>query len=192
MNGQLVYYYGVMGAAKSLELIRSEYNYREKGFHTKVFIPAVDTRNQGNVNSRLGVQLKAITIEKENNLFVLIQNLRKQESVEIVFIDEVHFLEEKQIDELAETVDKLYIDVFCYGLKTDYKTKLFPASRRLLELADSIQEIETICKCGRKAILTAKYSNGLPVKENKNQIMVGEKGFQAFCRRCYKNLFDNN
>jgi thymidine kinase len=184
--------HGVMGSSKSLDLIRAEYNYRERGHDTIVFSPAVDTRNDGKVKSRIGLSVDAVIVKKNDNVFETIKNmLSKGLNIEVIFADEVHFLQPAQIDQFAKIADTFDISVLCYGLRTDFQCRLFPASARLFEVADEIEEIKAICQCGRKAICNARFVDGVPTKTGE-QIMVGDQEYKSFCRGCYNNLFITN
>jgi len=179
-----------MGSAKSLDLIRAEYNYRERGMETIVFIPKIDTRSNSNVLSRLGVNVPAIQISSADNVYDIVEKEvnEKKRKIKAVFIDEVHFLDEKHIDQLTDIADFIGIPVLCYGLRTDFRNKLFKSSKRLLEVADELEEIKAMCDCGRKAICTARFVDGIPVNKG-DQIFIGDQEYKSFCRSCYKKLF---
>ena len=178
-----------MGASKSLDLIRAEYNYRERGLRTIVFTPAVDTRNDRKIKSRVGVSVDAIIIEKSDDIFKIVKNeLINGNDIQAVFVDEIHFFQPAQIDQLGKIADTFDISIMCYGLRTDFQNKLFPATERLFEIADELEEIKAMCECGRKAICNARFVNGKPTKTGE-QIMVGDQEYKSFCRGCYNNLF---
>ncbi len=111
-----------------------------------------------------------------------------KEQIRVLFVDESHFLEKEQIDQLSDVADDLNIPVICYGLRTDFRGLLFESSKRLLELADEIEEIKAVCECGRRANFTARFVNGKPVKSG-DQILIGAEQYASYCRLCYKNLF---
>ena len=178
-----------MGASKSLDLIRAEYNYRERGLETIVFTPATDTRSDGKIKSRIGLSVDAIVVKKTDSIFEITRNkLSNGHNIRAVFVDEVHFLQANQIDQLGMIADTFGISVLSYGLRTDFRSKLFPASKRLLEIADEIEEIKAMCECGKKAICNARFINGEPTKTGE-QIFVGDQEYKSFCRGCYNNLF---
>jgi thymidine kinase len=192
MGRKIYFKHGVMGSSKSLDLIRAEYNYRERGLGTIVFTPAVDTRNDGKIKSRIGLSLDAIVVSKIDNIFTIVKDeLKNGRNIEVVFADEIHFLQPIQIDQLGEIADTLQIPVLGYGLRSDFQHRLFPASQRLFEIADEFEEIKAMCGCGRKAICNARFINGRPTKTGE-QIMVGDQEYKAFCRGCYNNLFADN
>jgi thymidine kinase len=182
--------YGVMGSSKSLDLIRAEYNYRERGLNTIVFAPAVDTRNDGKVKSRIGLSVDAVIISKSDNIFEIVKEKLTKDNIAVVFADEVHFFQPEQIDQFGMIADTFDISILCYGLRTDFQCKLFPASERLFEIADELEEIKAICECGRKATCNARFLNGKPIRTGE-QIMVGDQEYKSFCRGCYNNLFTN-
>lgn len=190
MPKKVYFKYGVMGSAKSLDLIRAEYNYRERGMETIVFIPEIDTRSGGKIWSRLGITLEGIKVKKKDNVFEIVQHHIKKikRDIKSVFVDDVHFLSAKQIDEMGDIADKLNIPVLCYGLRSDFRGLLFEASKRLLELADEIEEIKAMCDCGKKAIMNARFINNKPVRTGK-QIVIGAEQYNSYCRSCYKKLF---
>ena len=189
MGRKVHFKHGVMGASKSLDLIRAEYNYRERGLRTIVFTPAVDTRNDRKIKSRVGVSVDAIIIEKSDDIFKIVKNeLINGNDIQAVFVDEIHFFQPAQIDQLGKIADTFDISIMCYGLRTDFQNKLFPATERLFEIADELEEIKAMCECGRKAICNARFVNGKPTKTGE-QIMVGDQEYKSFCRGCYNNLF---
>ena len=183
--------YGVMGSSKSFDLIRAEFNYRERGMDTFVITAAIDTRNDGMIKSRIGVSVGAYAISKDENIYDIIKNelKSKKRNIKVVFVDEVHFFSTEQIDQLTDIADELLITVICYGLRTDFKSKMFPGSRRLLEVADEIEEIKAMCDCGRKATYNARFVNGKPVMGGR-QIHIGDEEYKSFCRKCYKRLYE--
>ncbi len=190
MPKKVYFKYGVMGSAKSLDLVRAEYNYRERGMDTIVFMPEMDTRTSKKVWSRVGVSVNALPVSSRENLFVLVKKEIEENKrhVKAVFVDEVNFMTAVQIDQLADVADYLNIPVLCYGLRTDFRTQLFEGSRRLLEIADEIEEIKAMCECGRKAICTARFVDGKPVNSGE-QIVIGVEQYNSYCRSCYKKLF---
>ena len=185
--------YGVMGSSKSFDLIRAEFNYRERGMDTFVITPAIDTRNDGMIKSRVGVSVNAYVLGKDDNIYQIVKKkIRgRKKDIKAIFVDEVHFLTVEQIDQLTCIADELFITILCYGLRTDFKSKMFPASKRLFEVADNIEEIKAMCDCGRKATYNARFIDGKPALGGR-QIHIGNEEYKSFCRKCYKKLYDDS
>lgn len=181
---KLYFYYSVMDGGKSAHLIMQVHKLRNKGYHVLVLKPKRDTRDYGVIRSRaLPTEIKAILIDKDTDVF----ELAKYISPTYVFVDEVNFLSEQNVEDLARIVDELDIPVFGYGLLTDYKSRLFEGSKRMMELADSKREIQSqpCDHCERKAIMHLHKVNGEYVFEGES-IKVGDKGdYEIVCRRCY-------
>ena len=174
-----------MGSSKTAQLLITEYNYRKNGYTTVLIKPSIDTRDS-NIRSRIGLERECDIFTKEDNL-CKIEIFPVTSSQIILLVDEVQFCTKEQIEQLQRMGDK--ITVICYGLKTDYKTKLFEASKRLIEIADEIEELPHICECGKKAII-----NGLFI-ENKLQtqgetIHIGDSEYKPLCYKCYKRYRD--
>jgi thymidine kinase len=195
MKSKLYFYYGAMGAAKTSQLLITNFNYLEKGMTTILITPEIDNRcEKGIIKSRIGMEAKAdIVANNQKNLYkeVLIYkevlNNLKYKTIDVIIVDEVQFLTVKQINQLSDIVDQLNITVLCFGLKTDFKNKLFPGSKRLIELADTIIELKTMCHCGKKATCNMRINNGKAIK-NGSQIQVGgNESYVAVCRKCWKD-----
>ena len=155
---KLRFYYGTMGSSKTLRLLTTAYNFEEKGIQFMVLKPSIDTRDgEGIIKSRVGLERECIPVGKDVNLYDSIESYNNilnsaLQKLDWILIDECQFLTEQQIDQLANIVDNLNIDVMCFGLRTDFQSKLFPASKRLFELADEIEEVKSRCECGKKNI----------------------------------------
>ncbi|MCF7791022.1 MAG: thymidine kinase [Victivallales bacterium] len=188
--GKVYFKYGVMGSSKSFDLIRAEFNYRERGMDTFVLTQASDTRNRKVVKSRIGVSVDAYAVTDSDNIYDIVRRKMDEEKkqLRVVFVDEIHFFTPEQIDQLTDVSDYLFLPVICYGLRSDFKSRMFPGSKRLLEVADEIEEIKAMCECGRKATFNARFVNGRPALGGK-QIQVGDQEYKSFCRKCYKKLY---
>lgn len=188
--GKVHFKYGVMGSAKSMDLIRTEYNYRERGMETLVFISHVDTRAGGKVWTRIGNTLEGRVIQEDDDLLAIVRQQQNDSKHPLrgVFVDDAHFLPARQIDQLGAVADHLDIRVLCYGLRCDFRGILFEGSKRLFELADEIEEIKALCACGKNATLNARFVDGRPVKTGE-QISVGSEHYNSYCRKCYNQLF---
>lgn len=194
---KLLFRYGVMGSAKTLNLLTTAYQFDDKGIPCLVFKPSTDTRGESNViQSRIkSLKRECISIHPETDIFNFVSNYRQfqQASMEAVIswilVDEAQFLSEKQIDELAEVVDKLGINVICYGLRTDFRSQFFPGSKRLMEIADSIEEIKASCQCGKKATINARIDeNGRIITDGSQILIGGDEQYVGLCRKCWNKL----
>jgi thymidine kinase len=174
-----------MNAGKSTMLLQASYNYRERGMRTVILIAAFDERaGRGKVSSRIGLESEAIPFEGEDNLFELIERLHGEAPLSCVFVDEAHFMSAAQIWQLAHVVDRLDLPVMVYGLRTDFRGKLFPASQELLAIADELREVRTICHCGRKATMVVRLDGAGKVAHEGAQIEVGgNEKYVSLCRR---------
>ena len=192
---KLYYYYGSMASAKSLRLLSTAYNFEEKNVQIMVLKPSLDTRDgEGVIKSRAGLERKCIMVDHDVNLYKVVKAYKnvlasQLETLTWVIIDECQFLTEAQIDQLSDVVDFLDVNVMCYGLRTDFKSRLFPSTKRLFELADDIEEIKSTCECGeRKASINARFDNNGEIITEGDQIMVGgNETYRAICRKCWKN-----
>ncbi|MGI6577119.1 MAG: thymidine kinase [Eubacteriales bacterium] len=184
---KLYFKYGTMGSSKSAQALITKFNYEEKGMRVWLLKPAIDTRFGYNIiRSRIGIEAEADVIEK--NASILDAYLRDgKKSYDVIIIDEAQFLSEKQVDDLREIVDVYDIPVLCFGLRTDFLTNLFPGSKRLLELSESITEIKTICECGVKAIVNARIgSDGKIVTSGEQVYLGGNESYTAMCHKCWR------
>ncbi|MDE5745865.1 MAG: thymidine kinase, partial [Paramuribaculum sp.] len=161
-KGKLYFRYGTMGSAKTALLLTTAYNFEERGVKYVCLKPIIDTRENKNViRSRIGIERECQWIYNETDLYMLAEQLF-QESMAVIdwfLIDEAQFLTPEQVDQLSRIVDDFGSNVICYGLRTDFQTKLFEGSRRLFEIADSIDEIKSTCSCGRKTIVNARIDS---------------------------------
>jgi len=185
---KLYFYYSAMNAGKSTLLLQSSYNYRERGMHTVILTPALDTRaGAGRVKSRIGLDAPAISFGATDDLLARIQHEHRVMAVSCVLVDEAQFLSETQVRQLTDVTDVLDIPVLCYGLRTDFQGKLFEGSRWLLAWSDDLTEIKTICHCGRKATMVLRLdSSGQPVREGAQVEIGGNDRYVSVCRRHFK------
>ena len=154
---KLYFKYGAMGSSKSAQALITKFNYEEKGMSVWLIKPGTDTRDGANIiQSRIGLKQTAQVISPDDDI---IDEYHKAGSYDVIISDESQFLTPKQIDGLRQLVDEENIPVLCFGLRTDFLTHFFPGSKRLMELADSITEIKTICECGRKATVNARFDD---------------------------------
>lgn len=177
-----------MNAGKSTILLQSSYNYRERGMHTLVLSPVVDDRfGIGKVSSRIGLQTESIAFSASENLFRLIQKEHAFKTVHCVLIDESQFLTKLQVRQLSDVCDELDVPVLAYGLRTDFQGNLFEGSQQLMAWADTLNEVKTICHCGRKATMVLRMdSNGKPVRDGEQIQIGGNERYVSVCRKHFK------
>ena len=182
---KLYFKYGAMGSSKTAQALITKYNYEENDMRVWLIKPATDNRDGASVvKSRIGLMAEAEAMSPEADLFTLF----RERDADVVIVDECQFFPPEQIDQLRRIVDELDIPVLCFGLRSDFQTKLFPGSCRLFELADSIQEIKTICDCGSKATVNARIdSEGYVVTEGAQVVLGGNDCYIAMCHKCYQN-----
>ena len=187
---KLYFIYGAMGCGKTIDLLKTAYNYEERGQHVLLMTSAKDNRTGvGKIRTRVGLEREAIAITDDMNVYSYVLKLSKK--IDCILVDEVSMLKKEQIDEFSDIVDFLNIPVMCYGLRSDFLTNSFEASRRLLEIADNIQEMKTICECGRKATINMRVQDGKVITEGEQFMVGGNESYQSVCRRCYKDYVSN-
>ena len=190
-KGKLYFRYGTMGSAKTALLLTSAYNFEERGMKYVCMKPIIDTREDRNViKSRIGIERECQWIYHETDLYQLAQELFEENMAVIdwFLIDEAQFLTPEQVDQLARIVDDFGSNVVCYGLRTDFKSNMFEGSRRLFEIADTIDEIKSTCTCGRKTIINARIdANGDFVEDGAQVEIGGDDRYIAVCRKCWRN-----
>ncbi len=185
---KLYFYYSTMNAGKSTTLLQSSYNYRERNMNTLVYTAAIDDRfGAGRVTSRIGISEQANTFARDTDLFAEIQQHVTEEPLHCILVDEAQFLTKAQVYQLSDVVDKLKIPVLCYGLRTDFQAELFEGSRYLLAWADQLEELKTICYCGRKANFVLRLNAQGEVVKQGDQIQIGgNDSYLSVCRLHYK------
>ena len=187
--GKLYFRYGTMGSAKTALLLTQAYNFEERGMTYACLKPVIDTREgDAVIRSRIGIERSCSWIYHETNLYDLARQLCDERGavVEWFLVDESQFLTERQVDQLARVVDDFGCNVVCYGLRTDFQSHLFEGSRRLFEIADSIDEIKSTCSCGRKTIINARIDqNGDFVSEGNQVEIGGDDRYISVCRSCW-------
>ena len=181
-----------MNCGKSTLLLQRIHNYESRGMSVVLFKPSVDTKGERQVVSRLGIGREVDElITPEMSLLKLVKD--KYAHCKCLFIDEAQFLQPAQVDDALRVASECNLPVECYGLRTDFRTKSFPGSRRLLEVADELRELETRCDCGRKATLVGRFKNGVMVLEGA-QVEIDNQAeieYISYCPKCYfkqKNL----
>ena len=186
---KLYFKYGSMGSSKTAQALMCRFNYIQKGFNVLLAKPSIDTRSS-NVTSRIGLTAKCETFSPKENLIEFFNKFNKESKIDVFIIDEAQFLTKEQVNELKEI--SLTIPVLCYGLLTNFKTELFEGSKRLVELSDSLMEIKSVCKCGRKATINARFVNDKIVLEG-NEVEIGaDEMYEGMCYNCFKKELKNN
>ena len=182
---KLYFKYGVMGSSKTAQALITKFNYEEKGMRVWLIKPQTDDRDGDNiVRSRIGLSCPAYVLPYQEDVYESYRNLSNR--VDVIIVDECQFISEKQVDQLADIVIIYNVPVLCFGLRTDFRTKMFPGSKRLLEIADSITEIKTICACGKKATVNVRMDeNGRIVTEGEQILIGGNDRYTSMCYQCY-------
>ncbi len=177
---------GAMGSSKTAQALITKYNYEENDLDVWLIKPSADTRDGVKVlRSRIGLEATVDVIVPETDVYAKYLGSRARRC-DVIIVDECQFMTPRQIDQLRAIVDEHNIPVMCFGLRTDFQTNLFPGSRRLMEVADTIQEIKTICDCGAKATVNARIDGtGHIVTEGAQVVLGGNDSYIAMCHKCY-------
>lgn len=190
-KGKLYFRYGTMGSAKTALLLTTAYNFEERGLTYLCMKPVVDTREgESVIRSRIGIERHCEWIYPETDIYRKVRNMFRETErfIEWFLIDEAQFLSAAQIDQLSRIVDDFGCNVICYGLRTDFQSRLFEGSRRLFEIADTIDEVKSTCHCGRKTIVNARIDHdGNFVTEGAQVEIGGDDRYVAVCRKCWRN-----
>ncbi len=183
---KLYFKYGAMGSSKTAQALITKYNYEENDLDVWLIKPSADTRDGVKVlRSRIGLEATVDVIVPETDVYAKYLGSRARRC-DVIIVDECQFMTPRQIDQLRAIVDEHNIPVMCFGLRTDFQTNLFPGSRRLMEVADTIQEIKTICDCGAKATVNARIDGtGHIVTEGAQVVLGGNDSYIAMCHKCY-------
>ena len=182
---KLYFKYGAMGSSKTAQALITRFNYMELGMSVWLIKPSADTRDGADmIKSRIGLEARAQVITPEQDI---IAEYQKQPGHDVIIADEAQFFTPEQIDQLRQLVDEEDIPVLCFGLRTDFLTHFFPGAQRLMELADSLTEIKTVCACGRKATVNARIdANGRIVTQGNQVLLGGNDSYVAMCHKCWK------
>ena len=187
---KLYFKYGAMGCSKSAQALMCKFNYEQRGFKVLLLKPSIDTRDYENgkpvVKSRIGIKSECEVFDKEENLFELYKKLSENTKYDVLIIDEAQFCCENQINDCKEISEE--IPVICYGLKTNFKSYLFEGSKRLIEIADKIEEITSVCSCGANATVNARIVDGKLVTSGDEVQIGGDEKYIAMCYTCWRKL----
>ena len=183
---KLYFKYGAMGSSKTAQALITKFNYEERGMRVWLIKPALDTRDgKSTIKSRIGLSAECDTVREEDDLFALYESAHG--SADVIIADECQFFTDAHVDALRRLVDEYNIPVLCFGLRTDFLCHLFPGSKRLFEVADSIAEIKTICDCGAKATVNARLDEyGKIVTEGDQVLLGGNDRYIAMCHKCWR------
>ena len=182
---KLYFKYGAMGSSKSAQALITKFNYEELGMSVWLIKPSTDTRDGADViKSRIGLAATAQVITPDDDIIAAYRAAGKHD---VIIADEAQFFTPAQIDQLRTLVDEDDLPVLCFGLRTDFLTHFFPGAQRLMELADSLTEIKTVCACGRKATVNARIDgSGRIVTEGSQVLLGGNDSYVAMCHKCWK------
>jgi|TARA_B100001093_G_scaffold186020_1_gene178764 thymidine kinase len=187
---KLHFFYSTMNAGKSTSLLQSNYNYKESGLDTMIFLPNETSKlSKGKIVSRIGVSAKAIIANKDFDFFNYIHE-NKTKKLSCILIDEAQFLTKNQVKQLGYVADKLNFPVMCYGIRTDFRGELFDGSSELLALADNLIELKTICSlCVRKATMVVRRDDlGKVITEGTKVVVGGNDMYTPVCRKHFRKL----
>jgi len=181
---KLYFKYGAMGSSKSAQALITKFNYEERGMKVWLIKPSIDDRDGADaIKSRIGLFAHAVIITPEDSI---IKKFSESGEYDVIIADEAQFFTPEQIDELRILTDSSDIPVLCFGLRTDFLTHFFPGSQRLMELADSITEIKTVCTCGKKATVNARIDGNGNIVTRGTQVMLGgNDSYVAMCHKCW-------
>lgn len=188
---KLYFRYGAMNSGKSTALLQAAFNYEERSQHVLLAKPAIDSKGDRKIVSRLGVTREVdFLVEPKDNLRTLFKSHRSDFSdgkeIACLLIDEAQFLTPEQVDQALELAVIDGVPVLAYGIRTDFQTKSFPGSRRLLEIAHSLEELKTICRCGRKAMFNGRVHNGEFTFDGEQVAIDGDQvSYESLCASCY-------
>ncbi|TFD17428.1 thymidine kinase [Cryobacterium sp. TMT1-21] len=190
---KLYFRYGAMNSGKSTSMLQAAYNYEERGHKVLLTKPSVDTKGDRGILSRLGVTRGVdYLLTPETDAYASFQQYRTEVlaatglDVSCLLVDEAQFLTESQVDDLLRIAILQNIPVLAYGIRTDFQTVAFPGSRRLLEVAHSLEELKTICRCGRKAVFNGRQIDGVFVFDGAQVAIDGEQvTYESLCGSCY-------
>lgn len=182
---KLYFKYGAMGSSKSAQALITQFNYEELGMSVWLIKPSTDTRDGADIiRSRIGLERRAQVITPEQDIC---EEYHRAGKHDVIIADEAQFFTPEQIDQLRSLVDNKDLPVLCFGLRTDFLTHFFPGAGRLMELADSITEIKTVCACGRKATVNARIDeNGRIITQGDQVFLGGNDSYVAMCHKCWK------
>ena len=184
---KLYFKYGVMGSSKTAQALMCKFNYEQQGFNVTLLKPSIDNRDTQNgkiiAKSRIGLTSECDVFTQNDNLYDFVYRINQFKPNSVVIVDEAQFCTTEQINQLKEV--SMQIPVLCYGLLTNFKTELFEGSKRLVELSNSLMEIKSVCKCGKKASVNARFVNGKLATDGDEIVIGGNETYSPLCFECY-------
>ena len=190
MSAKLYFRYGAMGSSKTANALIARFNYEENGMETLLLKPAIDTRDgEQLITSRVGLQYPCKLVDEiisSDGTIISEEDEIRSGKYACIIIDEAQFLTKAQVDTLAVIVDDYNVPVMCYGLRADFRNEFFPGSARLMAIADKIEEVKTICWCGRKATCNARYNEYGLIKEGEQIVLGSNEKYTALCRKHFR------
>ena len=181
-----------MEAGKSAMLLIEAYNFEKRNINILCMKPSIDNRESiDKISSRIGIEKECFVIYPNYDIYAIVKKIislnENNNKLQWILVDESQFLTSEQVEQFRAIVDDFDISVMCYGLRTDFKSRLFPGSKRLFELADTIEEIKSTCECGNKTIINARVDKDGNVLKNGPQTLVGgDDRYISICRKCWK------
>ena len=189
MSSRLYFKYGTMGSSKSAQALMAKFNYEQKGMVVMLVKPSLDNRGDGDgqpmVRSRIGLSSPCEIIRPEDSFIELFDKFKAENGCDCVIVDEAQFCTTKQVDELKLLTKQ--VPVLCYGLLNNFRCQLFEGSKRLVELSDSLQEIKSVCRCGRKSTVNARFINGKCVDDGPVVFIGGDESYENMCYWCWQD-----
>lgn len=189
MSSRLYFKYGTMGSSKSAQALMAKFNYEQKGMVVMLVKPSLDNRGDGDgqpmVRSRIGLSSPCEIIRPEDSFVELFDKFKADNGCDCVIVDEAQFCTTKQVDELKLLTKQ--VPVLCYGLLNNFRCQLFEGSKRLVELSDSLQEIKSVCRCGRKSTVNARFINGKCVDDGPVVFIGGDESYENMCYWCWQD-----
>lgn len=182
---KLYFKYGAMGSSKTAQALITKFNYEERGMKVWLIKPALDTRDGENIiRSRIGLEATCDTVHTGDDIMAIYRG--EHADADVIIADECQFFTTAHVDALRRIVNECEIPVLCFGLRTDFRCHLFEGSQRLFEVADSVAEIKTICECGAKATVNARFDGNMNVVTEGAQVMLGGNDrYVAMCHKCW-------
>ena len=184
---RLYFKYGTMGSSKSAQALMCKFNYEQKGMTVLLVKPSLDNRGDVDkpmVRSRIGLVSDCKIIKPSQSFFDLFHDFKDKHGCDCIIVDEAQFCTTEQIDQLKQLTK--FVPVLCYGLLNDFRCKLFEGSKRLVELADSLQEIKSVCRCGRKSTVNARFIDGKCVDDGPVVFIGGDESYENMCYWCWQ------